>query len=286
MLIKEYRIPMPLSVEEYRIAQLYMVAKFSRERSKKGEGIEILVNEPFENENGKGQYTHKILHLGSHIPAWIKAVLPTSATQVEEKAWNAYPYVKTIYTCPIFGERFSIVSETRYFDDDGSQENVHNLDKDQLKQRQVEFVDIVMEEIDPRYYKKEEDPKLFVSQKTKRGPLAENWQKTQKPLMCIYKLTYVEFKVWGLQTTAESWIQKSMVHDVLTLGHKQAFCWMDEWFDMTIDDLRKFEQETKEFLDQLLKGETPKTPRQSEKKIEDTAQFQITEQIEDKQDAD
>lgn len=25
MLIKEYRIPMPLSVEEYRIAQLYMI---------------------------------------------------------------------------------------------------------------------------------------------------------------------------------------------------------------------------------------------------------------------
>ena len=26
MLIKEYRIPMPLSVEEYKIAQLYMIA--------------------------------------------------------------------------------------------------------------------------------------------------------------------------------------------------------------------------------------------------------------------
>ena len=26
MLIKEYRIPMPLTVEEYRIAQLYMIA--------------------------------------------------------------------------------------------------------------------------------------------------------------------------------------------------------------------------------------------------------------------
>jgi hypothetical protein len=25
MLIKEYRIPLPLSVEEYRIAQLYMI---------------------------------------------------------------------------------------------------------------------------------------------------------------------------------------------------------------------------------------------------------------------
>jgi hypothetical protein len=26
MLIKEYRIPLPLSVEEYRVAQLYMIA--------------------------------------------------------------------------------------------------------------------------------------------------------------------------------------------------------------------------------------------------------------------
>ena len=34
MLIKEYRIPLPLTVEEYRIAQLYMIAKKSREETK------------------------------------------------------------------------------------------------------------------------------------------------------------------------------------------------------------------------------------------------------------
>ena len=36
MLIKEYRIPLPMTVEEYRIAQLYMIAKKSREESKVG----------------------------------------------------------------------------------------------------------------------------------------------------------------------------------------------------------------------------------------------------------
>ena len=34
MLIKEYRIPLPLTVEEYRIAQLYMIAKKSSQESK------------------------------------------------------------------------------------------------------------------------------------------------------------------------------------------------------------------------------------------------------------
>ena len=34
MLIKEYRIPLPMTVEEYRIAQLFMIAKKSREETK------------------------------------------------------------------------------------------------------------------------------------------------------------------------------------------------------------------------------------------------------------
>ena len=34
MLIKEYRIPLPMTVEEYKIAQLYMIAKKSREETK------------------------------------------------------------------------------------------------------------------------------------------------------------------------------------------------------------------------------------------------------------
>eukprot|EP01119_Soliformovum_irregulare_P011860 TRINITY_DN3020_c0_g1_i1.p1 TRINITY_DN3020_c0_g1~~TRINITY_DN3020_c0_g1_i1.p1 ORF type:complete len:276 (+),score=75.34 TRINITY_DN3020_c0_g1_i1:51-878(+) len=255
MLIKEYRIPMPLSVEEYRIAQLFMVAKFSRERTTKGEGIEIVANEPYSDENGSGQFTHKIIHVGSHLPYWAKSMLPATAV-VEEKAWNAYPYVKTVYTCPFFGERFSVVSETRYFDDDGQQENVHNLKAEDLAQRQVEFVDIANEQVDPAYYKKEEDPTLYHSEKGNRGPLAKDWTKTQTPRMCIYKITYVEFKMWGVQTKAEQWIQKSMVRDVLLLGHKQAFCWMDEWFGLTMDDIRKYEQETKEYLQKMINGGT------------------------------
>jgi len=255
MYIKEYRILMPMSVEEYRIAQLYMVSRFSRERTTKGEGIEIVKNEPYEDENGKGQFTHKIVYLENAIPAWVKALVPGSITQVEEKSWNAYPYVKTVYTCPFFGDRFSIVSETRYFNDTGTQENVHNLTPDLLAQREVDFIDIANEEIAPAYYKKEEDPQFFTSKKTGRGPLTKDWKKTQEPLMCIYKITYVEFKVWGLQTTVEGWLQKSMCRDVMLLGHKQAFCWMDAWIDLTMEQVRKYEEETKILCDKMRKGE-------------------------------
>ena len=68
MLIKEYRTPLPLSVEEYRIAQLYMIAKKSSQESRgagAGSGVEILVNQPYDDgPGGKGQFTHKIMHIG------------------------------------------------------------------------------------------------------------------------------------------------------------------------------------------------------------------------------
>ena len=45
----EYRICMPLSVAEYKIGQLYMIARHSFENTSKNEGIEVLTNEPFQD---------------------------------------------------------------------------------------------------------------------------------------------------------------------------------------------------------------------------------------------
>ena len=255
-MIKEYRIPLPMSVEEYRIAQLYMVAKFCREKSKPGEGVEIIKNEPFEDtEKGlKGQYTLKIIHLGSHIPAWAKAIAPASLLQVEEHSWNCYPYVKSEYKCAFFGEKFSIISETRYVDDDeGAIENIHKISEQDMKEREVEVVDIVKETVDPLHYKVEEDPTKFKSKKTGRGPYQGGWIKESKPKMCIYKIAWVKFEYWGFQTKVESYLQNKMVRDILILSHRQAICWIDEWYDMTIDDIRKYEAETKEILDNIAK---------------------------------
>lgn len=95
------------------------------------------MNEPYsEGPGGKGQYTRKIYHVGSHLPGWIKSLLPKSALTVEEEAWNAYPYTKTRYTCP-FVEKFSLEIETCYLPDNGYQENVFKLDSTDLKNRVV-----------------------------------------------------------------------------------------------------------------------------------------------------
>ncbi|KAJ2709270.1 hypothetical protein H4R19_004341, partial [Coemansia spiralis] len=63
VLVKEFRIRNNCTVDEYRIAQLFSVAKMSLSETGEGEGVEVIKNEPYDDENGKGQYTYKIYHL-------------------------------------------------------------------------------------------------------------------------------------------------------------------------------------------------------------------------------
>lgn len=61
--------------------------------------------------------------------------------------------------------------------------------------------------------------------------------------MCSYKLVSSSFEVWGLQTRVEDFVQRC-IRDILLLGHRQAFAWIDSWYDMTIEDVRAYEKQT------------------------------------------
>ncbi|XP_039658348.1 membrane-associated phosphatidylinositol transfer protein 2-like isoform X7 [Perca fluviatilis] len=250
MLIKEYRIPMPMSVEEYRIAQLYMIQKKSREEScGEGSGVEILENKPYtDGPGGTGQYTHKVYHIGMHIPSWFRSILPKAALRVEEESWNAYPYTRTRYTCP-FVEKFSIDIETYYKSDTGNQD-VFNMSATEKRQRTIDPIDIVTDPIPPHEYKAEEDTRLYKSAKTQRGPLQDDWIEEYKnnpgktPIMCAYKLCKVEFRYWGMQSKIERFIHDVGLRKVMVRAHRQAWCWQDEWYGLTMEDIRQLELET------------------------------------------
>uniref|UniRef100_A0A8C6GU17 Phosphatidylinositol transfer protein, membrane-associated 2 n=1 Tax=Mus spicilegus TaxID=10103 RepID=A0A8C6GU17_MUSSI len=253
MIIKEYRIPLPMTVDEYRIAQLYMIQKKSRnETHGQGSGVEILENRPYtDGPGGSGQYTHKVYHVGMHIPGWFRSILPKAALRVVEESWNAYPYTRTRFTCP-FVEKFSIDIETFYKTDTGENNNVFNLSPVEKSQLVTDIIDIVKDPVPPSEYKTEEDPKLFQSVKTCRGPLSENWIQEYKkrllPIMCAYKLCKVEFRYWGMQSKIERFIHDTGLRRVMVRAHRQAWCWQDEWYGLTMEKIRELEREVQLML--------------------------------------
>jgi hypothetical protein len=147
-------------------------------------------------------------------------------------------------------DKFFIKIESIHLPDTGTTENAHGLDREMLEKREVVKIDISNDPVEPRDYKQSEDPSKFKSTKTDRGPLVgQNWEKQCNPVMCCYKLVTVEFKWWGLQNKVEKFIQRGE-RRIFTNFHRQVFCWTDEWFGMTMADIRALEDQTKHELDE------------------------------------
>merc|ERR1712185_437889 len=123
-----------------------------------------------------------------------------------------------------------------------------------LKERGVVRIDIANDAVNAADYKKDEDPKLFKSEKTGRGPLAGEWRSSVEPVMTAYKLVTIQFKWWGLQSKVENFIQ-STEKRLFTNFHRQLFCWTDKWHGMTMDDIRALEEESKRKLTRTEKRE-------------------------------
>nr|XP_061813576.1 cytoplasmic phosphatidylinositol transfer protein 1b [Nerophis lumbriciformis] len=241
MLMKEYRICMPLTVDEYRIGQLYMISRHSCEQSGEGEGVVVVRNElDTHPQHGPGQVTEKRIYLSSKLPSWAKIFVPDFC-YVTEKAWNFYPFTITgaaEYSVS-FLPKFSVRIETRFENNNGSNDNVFG--DTPTPAENVSFLDILSDPIPEKHYKESEDLSRWQSAKTERGPLEEGWRDQHRPIMCSYKRVWCSFEVFGLQTKTEEFIHRN-IRDILLVGHRQAVAWVDEWHGLTLEEVRDFEQ--------------------------------------------
>ncbi|KAI6187574.1 hypothetical protein M3Y98_00259000 [Aphelenchoides besseyi] len=237
MIIKEYRVVLPMSVEEYQVGQLFSVAEASKNETGGGEGVEVLKNEPFNNFpllNGafdSGQYTHKIYHLQSKVPALLRKVAPRGSLAIHEKAWNAYPYCRT-------------------------ELSAHSLKPDVLAKRDVVNINIANDNefLNREDVKPETSPRLFYSERTGRGRLdPATWRQDCEPVMCAYKLVTVYFKWFGLQNMVETFAHKQYPR-LFSKFHREVFCWIDRWYGLTMADIRELERLAQQELDEVCKS--------------------------------
>jgi len=277
MITKEYRICVPLTVQEYERGLLYMIAKASKEESTSGVPMRIVANEKFNNDLGKGFFTHRVINISDRLPDFLKKLFirkGENTLQIEEKSWNASTIfgnekgvIKTVYTCPLFStEKFEVVVYSMHQQDDGSTVNSHDISPLELKQRIVDYIDIVNDPPDKRYYRKTEDPRFFHSQKTSHGALRGNWKANAKTLMCSYKLVSVNFSYWGLQSKVEAMLQ-DVIRSIYLTTHRQIYVWLDEWINLSMKDLLKLDEEVYKPLSDKTSSEQNVLPKSFVKKL-------------------
>ena len=252
VLAKEYRIVLPLSVDEYRCAQVYMTARSSLAEATEADGpvVEVLANHTGQHPQlGKAQYTKKLFHIDKRFPAWLRMAAPKSGSHLIEESWNAFPRVITEVTFPMFAG-FRITVQSHHLPDRGSSDP-HMLEKASCKQCETVLIDIAKtpskkgEAASERGSSAASKPAVNLDLTSHRsacgrGPLHRGWERDADPVMCAYKFVKCEFQVWGMQNRIEAFMQsyeKTLIHE----ANRNIVCWIDEWHGLTLHELRLFE---------------------------------------------
>ena len=258
MRIVEYRIILPTNVPQYQVGNLYMCAQRTREESGNGEGIEILKNEPYDDWNGEsGQLTHKILHFKSRVPGFIRWAIPDKYLHLHEISHNGYPHFHTQYNIPGQDDWFYLLVESQhipYKKDEPIPDNLMKLSDEDLKERKIVYLDIINS--NPKPEKKEWDMHGFicpeaginVALQTPKNIRDENqppeWTNYYDGTMMVcIKIVKLIFKWKGLQNAVEKYALNTVFHDVFLDSHRALMRWADKWYPMTIEDIRKLEEE-------------------------------------------
>lgn len=265
MKIYEYRVICPCTLEQYRIGSIYMTAKRSEEETKhtKGEGIETVKSEHFDDERGSGTYTYKIMHFKSRIPSFMRWALPDKYCHCHEKSWNAYPHYHTEYSVPGMGENLIMTIDSDhipYKNGEDIPDNLLNLSKDELAMRKVVYLDILDGKPKPDKGRdltnwscthlnvNEKFSSFSSSQKTKKEKKEAGeskppeWTKNFNGEMVVaVKVLRMKFHWRGLQTIVEKFATTNFYHNLFLDNHRAMFSWADKWAPMSIDDVRQFE---------------------------------------------
>lgn len=182
MITVEYQLPLPLSLSEYNRALRYVVARVAESTTgvEPGEGVQILVNEPFAagdvpGMDSGGTHTVKLLRFRSRMPALLRRVTPNAVSDLHEESWfsdGEASRCKTVYRNPFLGDRFYLCIESNHVAGVCTEENAVGLGDVDLRRRDVLVLDIAGDK--PRKVECE-DPCTFLSEKTGRGRLQPGW---------------------------------------------------------------------------------------------------------------
>ena len=170
-----------------------------------------------------------------------------------EEAWNAYPYCKTVITNPGYmKDGFKVIIESLHLPDNGKTENGLEKTTEELASVVVELLDIATQK-NNLTQSNDGNPATYSSKRSGRGPLdANNWMHTTNPIMTCYKTVSVYCKWFGLQNKIENFMM-DQYRKMFLAFHQQIWCWTDEWYGITMEDLRKLEDKTKEELKERIK---------------------------------
>jgi hypothetical protein len=259
-MLLEYRIKLPISIDQYQIAHLHTTIDMSKEHTGLDEGVEVLENTPCDpaclphQKPGSRKEVAKVQRTSKryYVPDSITSVVGLNKVVLRESSFNKFPNFRTIVTAESVGDavingEFIIDTVCRKGGD--VVDNVFKLPQGILDKRAVVDVDIVADVLPADLVNADEDPKKVLG-------LADGWQGSLIPRlsMVVYKLVFVKSRDPVNKETINALVMDNL-NKIFNVFHRKLVCSQDRWKGLNMEDIRTMEEETKDLLDKKRKGE-------------------------------
>lgn len=238
-IVREYRIVMPLSIEEYNIGQLFTVVEMTKEDT--STRIQVLENKAYTHATmGSCQKTLKVMHLDNYVPGLVKKMVSKAALKIHETSYNAYPVCHTFYHSPMLDVKTFNMSVNSIHDEEPVNENIFRLSSEERKKVEVVYINI-NENIGNKKY----DPTNFENTKSGKILLKKGWQdeceRKKIPVMICYKLVRIEVNFFSGKWVAEKILREFV--KLLRSAHQRIYSTCDKWIELQKSDIRVLERD-------------------------------------------
>lgn len=268
MRIIEYRVILPVSIEQYPRADTYMFNHRMEIGASEGECVELIDNNSYDSEEGPVFFASRVYHCKNRVPKFLQWLVPESICDFQEDSWTFYPKCKSKFIVPFLGEKFNVTINTHQykFTSVGEiPENGVNLTEEELAIREIKYVDILLKEPVPE--KKEWDLDGFSCDEagiqklqtyssqdfddTKPPKWIENY--TGEMTICI-KVIKAEIPIWGVQTMAEKLIVENMAINTFLDSARATVGWAHKWFPMSMKEVEKMNIDVGNAINEIYKS--------------------------------
>lgn len=262
MKLKEYRIPIPLTLDEYRLGQQWTEIELLKETFRSSSSSLTIYDHPSEQERSdlirekipvtlktnitsSTTMTHKQYNIKDQIPKFVELLLVKSKADLvlDEYCWDDWPYTLTIIENVDFHLRVIIQSYYRHnhltsiTHSNPNLQLFFSLNEDQMKcLKEYEIINIT-ERLEEKEYRSDEDPtRTYSARKPHLLPLQlnmkwyENWPRTHSS-MCVYKL--IELVMFDERSLLNKATNKILVSLSLTLSPRSGIGSSSQWSSIT-----------------------------------------------------
>lgn len=236
---REYRIVVPVNLNEYSNGILYTIAQMTKEDT--SAKIRVLENRDHVHEKmGPCTKTLKVMDIEHYFPRLFRAMIPSDATKIYETSYNAFPVCETTYhNAGVDTKTFKMTIHSVHAPGP-VQENIFDLPRDERSAAEVAYIDIAAKIADKRF-----DPRNFPNEKSQRPHLGGNWreecEKSGRDWMICYKLVTIDvnFISGGMIANKIASEFTALIQKI----HQRMYATSDEWVGLGRSDIRKIEDE-------------------------------------------